>query len=286
MVTNPPLRRLLLPPKGRPHWLSVQESAFDLGYLSWGYRWYGESPIEPSLHEGWHYFVVLEGGPVLLVSGRKVRTGPGRVCIAHPDCPVGHRDEPGRRCRMLTWIWRTAPAHSALRPPPGGFLRLRLTRDQLRRLERLHAVCVQAVALASERSILELRAARLDLDLCLLEARERRWAADNDFRFDLAVEYLRHHLDERQPVERLCEYLRVSPASLKRLFHDRAGRSPRAFALGWRMKWARERLASGGASVKAVAYALGYRHPNDFSRAFRRHEGIPPSRVSNRRVQG
>jgi AraC-like DNA-binding protein len=41
-------------------------------------------------------------------------------------------------------------------------------------------------------------------------------------------------------------------------------------------------LSSGPTSVKAVAYALGYKHANDFSRAFKRHQGFDASRLQKR----
>lgn len=274
-----PLRRLVLPPPGRPHWLPLVATPSELSYLSWGRRWYGDAAIVPSLHEGWHYFVVTGGTPTLLVGGETIRAQSGAVTICDPDCPIGHRDRPGRACQMLTWIWRTPPAHSALRPRRGGFLQLTLEKDLARRLPALHAQCREAVALASERSMLQLRAARLQLDLCLLEAREHHHLADGDFRINLAVEYLRNHLGELDPVRRLCEYLQISEASLKRLFHKHTRQSPQAFALHWRMQWAREQITVHQSPVKAVAYSLGYRHPNDFSRAFKKHFGLTARHV-------
>lgn len=272
---------LAVPPKGRPYWLPTLAAPFELSYLSWGYRWYGDAPIKPSRHEGWHYFVVLEGSPILQIRGRATQPGPGVLTICHPDCPIGHSDAPGRRCNMLTWIWRTPPAHSALRPKPAGFVRINLDRDLLRRIKALHSQCREGVAHANERSMLQLRALRLQLDLALLEPREHRRAADSDFRINLAVEWLGNHLNELEPTSRLCEYLQISEASLKRLFHAHTGKSPRAFALDWRMRWAREHLADGKSSVKSIAYALGYRHPNDFSRAFKRYYGQKASAVTD-----
>jgi AraC-like DNA-binding protein len=270
---------LIPPPKGRPHWLADRATSFELRYLSWGYRWYGDVPIEVSGQDGWYYFVVLEGSPTLLVRGRGQRIQAGTVSICHPDCPVGHRDHPKSRCSILTWTWRAQPTHSALRPKPGWLLNVTLERNLLRQLKNLHAQCRKAVAHANEHSMLQLHAARLQLDLCLLDAREHRQAPDEDFRINMAMEYLRNHLDEPQPIRHLCEYLQISGASLKRLFHQHTGKSPRAFALEWRMRWAREQLLPAQVSVKSVAYALGYRHANDFSRAFKRYFGLTASRI-------
>jgi AraC-like DNA-binding protein len=38
-------------------------------------------------------------------------------------------------------------------------------------------------------------------------------------------------------------------------------------------------LANKGVTIKEVAYRLGYRHPHDFSRAFRKHSGSLPSHL-------
>jgi len=267
------------PPKGHPLCWVFKAKPFELAYLSWGHRWYGDAPANARSHDGWHYFVVLAGTPALHVNGRILPTKPGLVSVAHPDCVVGHGDQVGRCCEMLTWVWRTPPAHSALRPMEGGSLRLMIDRTELRRLKNFHVQCREAIANANERSQLQLLATRLQIDLCLLEGREHRRTADGDFRIGLATDFLRNHLNEAEPVKRLCEYLHISEASLKRLFHEHTGKSPRNFALEWRMRWAHERLASTGASVKSVAYALGYRHANDFSRAFKRHHGVLASGV-------
>ena len=254
----------------------------ELGYLSWGRRYYGEPSLAPRGHEGWHYFMVLDGNPKLVVGGREVATRPGFVSIGDPVCPIGHSDAPGRSCKMLTWIWRLPSAHSALRPAQGENLLLSLEPDQIRRLKALHLQCRAAVAESNERSILQLRAARLLLDLCLLESLGCRRESNEAIRLDLAVNYLRNHVSEQPIVRSLCEYLQVSKASLNRLFQKHTSKSPREYAQDLRMHWAREQLADRRISVKSISCALGYRHLPDFSRAFRRYFGISASDAPNR----
>lgn len=258
-------------PNGNPPGWLFRPSPCDLSYLGWGRRRYGDSPIRPVLHEGWHYFFVLAGSPNLILGGRRIKGRPGMATISHPDCSVGHDDEPGRPCQMLTCIWRSAPRHPDLAPEPGGTLKLMLDERQTARMRRLHAQCRETVARANERSALELQAARIQMDLCLLDAREHLQAPDNHFRIDLAVDFLRNHLADAKPVKLLCDYLQVSGSSLKRIFLEHTGKSPRAFATDLRMDWAREQLASGTASVKEISFSLGYRHANDFTRAFKQH---------------
>lgn len=240
-----------LPPKGHPLCWIYRTAPFELAYLSWGNRWYGDAPAIPRAHDGWHYFIALEGAPELSVDGRRVM--------------------------------RTPPAHSALRPPPEGFLKFSFDADVLRQLKKLQEQCRRAVARTDEASVLQLRAARLQLDLLMLQGRTQRGAPEGDFRINLATDFLRAHLSEPEPVKQLCEHLHVSEASLKRLFHEHTGKSPRAFVSGWRMQWAHEQLAGAKNSVKSVAFALGYRHANDFSRAFKRHYGLAATRLLARR---
>lgn len=245
----------------------------ELSYLSWGHRRYGDTPVAAAMHEGWHYFLVLHGSPRLVFEDTAIQAPRGTLCLSHPDCVIGHDDQKGAGCEMLTWIWRTAPTHSALRPLAGEHLLLQLTEAQIRLLRRLHAQSREAVAGSNERSTLQLSSARLQLDLSLLEAFEPESGADGNFRVELAIGYLRNHMSERPSLKSLCDYLQVSEASLKRLFHQHTGKSPRDFVQEWRMAWARDHLLPNEGSVKSAAYALGYRHPADFSRAYKAHFG-------------
>lgn len=272
------------PPKGHPLCRVFRPQPFELAYISWGSRWYGDAPAAPHPHDGWHYFVVLAGNPVLLAAGRHFPTRPGFVSICHPDTRVGHDDQPGRPCQMLTWVWRNPPAHPDLVPTAAQPLLLQAGEPALRRLRLLHEHCRQAVARASELSLLQLRAARLqlELDLHLAEGRTTDRGPDPVFRFSLATEYLNAHRDLPNPVRHLCEYLDISEASLRRLFQSEIGQSPRAYSLDQRLRWARQQLETTTAPVKVVAYALGYRNPNDFSRAFKRHHGLAAQDVRSK----
>lgn len=260
---------------------------FEVCYLSWGRRRYGDAPLAAVMSEGWHYFVVLRGTPSLVVGEKRIKLSPGLVNIAHPDCPLGHGDEPGRSCEMLTWIWRTPPTPSALTPGPGECVRIALKPGQLRRLKELHRQCRHAVTTSNEHSSLQLRVARLQLDLWLLEARIEPPGIDHPFRIELAQEFLRNHLHDLRSIDQLRDYLQISDASLKRLFHEYTGKSPSTFVRELRMEQARDHLLPKADSVKSVAYTLGYRHPADFSRAFKRHFGITAdSLLSTSRAAG
>ena len=267
-------RRIFLPPEGRPRWLPQDPAGWELLYLGWGLRWYGENPIPPAMHEGWVYCAIPEGSPQAIINGRARKTCQGNVFIYHPDCAYGWKDEPGRCCRMLTWLWRTPPMHSALQPKPGGYKVLTLDDPALHVIAGLHAGCIREVAIPSELAFLAIQKARLDLDIRLVKTLNPGGPANSKYRVNLAIQYLRHNPAELEPVKRLCEYLQISPATLQNLFQEHCGQSPQAYALSERLNLAKRRVEAGGESIKEIAYALGYRHPNDFSRAFKRFFGV------------
>ena len=246
---------------------------WELLYLSWGLRWMGDNPISSAMHDGWAYSVVLEGSPTILINGVSRKTKPGTVIIFHPDCAYGWTDRRGKSCRILTWLWRTPPSHSVLQPKPGDCLIIKVGKSVLSRLAAINKECSQAVAMPGEMALWVLRRARLDFDITLAAANQRRDPVDSRYRMNLAVQYLKHNPAELQPVKKLCEYLQVSPTTLRQLFLKHLNRSPQDFALEQRMRLADRLLHSKRCSVKEVAFRLGYRHANDFSRAYKRFSG-------------
>ena len=78
-----------------------------------------------------------------------------------------------------------------------------------------------------------------------------------------------NNLSIHTPVPALCDYLGMSPSALHRFFRSQAGLSPGAYFRKLKWKEARRLVEKEGWQVKAAAYHLGYRHPNDLSRALK-----------------
>lgn len=250
--------------------------ASDLSYVSWGIRRYGETPVKAKQSPGWHYFVSLTGSPFIVVEGREIPMPAGSISIADPTCRIGHIDHLGHTCEMLTWIWREPPPHSALIPGVRNIVQLRIDRKQLGLIKKLHGQTRAALAEPNETNRLRLRASHMLLDLCIFEGAGQKSRRSSPS-IDLALEYIRAHLDDPSVVEGLRDHLRLSKASLYRLFQQKLGKCPRACVQALRMEWAREELGKSEVSIKAVAFALGYRYAPDFSRAFKQHFGITAS---------
>ena len=88
----------------------------------------------------------------------------------------------------------------------------------------------------------------------------------------------RDHADETLSLGAVARSIATSRRQLQRVF----GEQHTSFRLELqrvRMTRAAELLRDGSTAVSEVARAVGYRQPAQFSKAFRRHHGCPPSEM-------
>lgn len=262
--------RSFQPPPGRPGWVSPEEEELELLYLAWGWRKYRDTPMFSSGREGWIYFTPRRGAPTFLLPDRQITLRPGDFVLIDPSCPCGWDDAAGASSEVCTWVWRSAPRWKTLTPPIGGCLQWKLAEPVRQTVWQLHQATRQEVQNADENTHLALSALRVQLDLALLRGQSARTQPASDAqRLALARRWLEEHLSCPNPVESLCEYLQLSASTLHRLFRRTLGTDVRAYARDERVRRAQQLIETEGQSVKEAAYAVGYRFPNDLSRARR-----------------
>lgn len=251
-------------------WVNAQEGKIDLLYLAWGDRRYGKRPHGIERHPDWIYIAPQSGNPQAVVNGRALTLNADKLLIVPPGTTLDMKDIGVNACRIRTWAWRSPPEFEELRPKPGEHLLVALDtndREELRALHRLFRYEVRNMDAFSGRA-LEILRSRLDLYL----VRSLQAAADSrspDQLFRLANRWLESNPRADAYLGDMCDYLRISESLLNRLFMERVGCPPQKVALQIRLAEAR-RLVQSGWSVKATAYYLGYKHPNDLSRALSR----------------
>ncbi len=239
----------------------------------------GKEPIPVYLHDSWSYTVILKGVSVLKIGEAEYPIRSGEAVLVGPDCPmgwIGHSQN--SQSTILGWSWRTTPFF--LGPESqSGWYRMRMPRETVSRLEDLHRRCRHEIELSDVATSHALNALRILIDSefcrCL---KTKRTQTDDSLRFQLATRWMAQHLNASQPVRKLCEYLQVSPATLKVLFHRKSKASPFEYFQKLKFNHAKKLLQEREASIKSVAHALGYQHPNHFSRAFAAYTGTPPTR--------
>lgn len=253
------------PPAGGAAWVSPEE--FPLRYLAWGARRYGKTPMPPHPCVDWIYVVPVSGAPTILLNGQRKLLPAGYALILSPGCLAGYEDSPRGTCRILTWVWSLPPRYETLRPAPGSGKFLRLSEAQTRDIHAIHDACREEVQQPDAYTAESLASLRTRLDLCLVRGPAGRVSQPSSaHRLALALRWLREHPEAHAPSAGLCNYLQISPATLHRLFRNRLGHGPREESLRLRLAEARRLISQEKWSVKAAAYHLGYKHPNDLSR--------------------
>jgi len=98
-----------------------------------------------------------------------------------------------------------------------------------------------------------------------------------------AVWFVESHFAEGIALDDIAEIAGVSRHYMTRAFGEATGRSVMLYAKGRRLTEAARSLASGGASILAIALEAGYGSHEAFTRAFRDQFGLTPEQVRAQR---
>jgi AraC-like DNA-binding protein len=93
-----------------------------------------------------------------------------------------------------------------------------------------------------------------------------------------AIAWIKQHFAEPLQIEALAKRVNMSPSALHSHFKAVAAMSPIQYQKRLRLQEARRLLLSDATSAEAIAYAVGYASPSQFSREYARLFGQPPRR--------
>lgn len=252
----------------------------DLLFLGSGTRSFSERELELSTRNGWAYVFRRKGSPTLLTEGNRTKLQRGDFLIIHPQCLRGWTDKMGATSEGLVWRWRTPSRYPELRPSEGGFLKWKLPEEAYRNIEKIHAASRMEVQRPDKYTSDRFASVRGELEIAVLRAIGLKRTVASSVQFELAMNWLKNHLSVTNPVKSLCSYLQVSATTLTRIFLRSGKLSPAQMFQEMKMEKAAELLKSSKYSVKEIAFTLGYRHPSDFSRAYKTATGRRPKRSS------
>lgn len=263
---------------GRPHWVCPKTAQLDLLYLSWGRRRYGLNRVPVSRHAGWQYVLVNKGEPTFVLEREEKVLNAGDFLVIHPECACGWTDQTESVSDLLVWLWRTGPRCSECGVAPRAYRHWTIGTRLCRRLEELYRLCRQEVEQPDELTNIALEDLHLAVDVAVARlVRLKTQAPHPATRMELALHWMAHNLAEPNPASALCEYLRISPSTLARMFQAQIQESPAMHHQRLRMRKAQELLRTERLSITEISRALGYKYPNDFNRGFKRFIGRSPS---------
>jgi len=97
---------------------------------------------------------------------------------------------------------------------------------------------------------------------------------------DDLIRYIEDNLDRELSAKVLSEYMAMSESNLQRKFKHSLGCNVQGYIRRRRLEIARQQLEKGIFSIAEVAYSAGYKHPSNFTNAFKKTFGYPPTEVS------
>ena len=96
-----------------------------------------------------------------------------------------------------------------------------------------------------------------------------------------ALSYIHSHFTQAIKNEDLAKQCQISTIYFRKLFVDVYGLSPIKYIHHLRILRAKEMLRSDYGSISDIAISLGYNNIYEFSKAFKKHTGVPPSKYES-----
>ncbi len=230
--------------------------------------------------------LVVEGEGALLLNGRRHRLAPGVVFAYGPGVPHTIRNQARRRMRKYYLDFAGRDASALLNAAGLGLwkpLRVAALHELVEIFEALDREARDDSAVA--RAVCE-NLARL----LLLKIQQRAVSGGRDLpRAFSTYARLRRHVEEHhqrlRTVEEVARECQVTPMYVARLFRRFARTGAYQFLLRLKMNRAAECLLDEGLLVKETAARLGFPDAFQFSRAFKRVHGVPPTQLLAARRQ-
>ncbi len=107
--------------------------------------------------------------------------------------------------------------------------------------------------------------------------------SQGDHALDHLVSYIEANLDRELSAKELIEFAAMSESNLQRKFKTTLGCSVQSYIRRRKLEVARLNLEIGAATITEAAYNAGYKHPSNFTNAFKKTFGYPPAEVNVQR---
>ncbi|MFE5319394.1 AraC family transcriptional regulator [Paenibacillus sp. NPDC056579] len=98
----------------------------------------------------------------------------------------------------------------------------------------------------------------------------------NDNRVEIVLAHMLNHYKENITIEEMSRMVNLSSASLRRLFKRHTGKSPSDFLIELKMVVAAKRILETDERISDIAYEVGIKDPNYFSRIFKKYYRVTP----------
>ena len=249
-------------------------------------------PQEEPVHKNADFAMLLfcfSGAAVLRLNGRDYPLGKGDVMILRPQAEAGVLSPQDFQCCCL----RFRPGSLLEKCPDLSdfpfFRTLFLPAGEDQEPIQMQAMDFSCAEYGLSRALAEIHEKKEGYQsalwahlihtvflLCRLYQQPKARPSRGEDPLPQVLSWMKTHLTEEIPLEKLSDIARVSPRHLDRLFMSRYQTTPKAYLVKLRMEKARALLQHTKKSVTDIAFECGYTDSNYFARVFRKNTGFSP----------
>ncbi len=153
---------------------------------------------------------------------------------------------------------------------------------QVEKAKYEHKYCMECLKLLRRDDIASkaLASATLNMLICswIHDLQDRKGKTNyHQEPIDEIIAYMHSHLSENLTVADMADIVGLSERHFREVFRDITGFPPKEYYDKLRMNMARELLSNTSLPIAEISYDLGYSSQFHFSKAFKKHYGMPPS---------
>lgn len=116
--------------------------------------------------------------------------------------------------------------------------------------------------------------------------RKRQTADYYNSKVNRSLDFIEQHVNRDLSIHEIASFAGISTYHFHRIFQAVTGESLYACIIRLRIEGAAARLLTSGISITEAAYSSGFNDAATFSRAFKKHLGLSPSRWRQKKRQG
>lgn len=256
-------------------------------YLGGGTRTYGREPIPLCNRNLWEFQAIFAGvaAPTFPDQPTPRRLIGNRLWVFAPDCVHGWVGDGARECEVgvFHFPYVAETLHNIM--PESGWLSVDLTPQNTKEVHRYISLGTEQLRAPSPLSQLYFQSILTGLSILVMQELEVNQmspvTSHARHAVGAAISWYGAHLHLAPTLEDAAQHVSVSPAHLRRMFHQTTAMSPKQAFDQLRFQRAHELLEEPRHTIESIAELTGFCSASAFSRAFKHRYGLSPKQWRN-----
>ena len=248
-------------------------------YLGTGARQYGLNPFPLCSRPNWEFQAVINGSIGMTLPSGTPPLRRNHLWLSPPGHSHGWTGHGDHTAEVVVFQFRSVPELLSRLAQSGEAIEMPLTATQCQRLSALAARARSYQDRPAPGMILCHEHILLELSLMLYESKrdsDLGSSMANDRRVGEALRWFSERISDNPSQEDVARAVNVSPAHLRRLFHEVLRMPPKRAFDQLRFQRAIELMSDHSVKLSAVSAACGFESQSAFSRAFKAKFGRAP----------